>query len=133
MNRAFRMTIAVEVLGWFENALPFLAADNWTFRVCSKGKYLPGEPLTAQPETLEIVNGDWTLTFRALSREERIPHRQLELTNARETLHKVVTICLMNLIGSAEAGRWLKVHRTVYQLPVLRKVDIWGKQRLLFS
>jgi len=132
MNKRERIEIAISVLAWFEFAIEYLDKGAWTFAVSKEGKYLPGEPSREKPEDFELVHGAWSFRLRVLSRVERIPHRQLELTNAREELHKVVTILLMNLAGSAQAGKWLKSVRSFYGLPNLRKSDIWGRQGLLF-
>ena len=132
MNKEARSVIAHEVFNWFAGAIGYLAADQWQFAVNKKGVYLPGTPTGAKPADFAYSQGAWTLTLRVLSRVERTPHRQLELTNAREELHKVVTILLMNLIGSAPAGKWLATIRKEHGLPKLRKADIWGVQKLLF-
>lgn len=133
MCKAAREVIAAEVVGWWNaSAVPFLSADNWSFAVNKKGKYLPGKSTNPAPEEFNHELGAWSLTLRTLSKVERIPHRQLELTNAREALHKVVTIVLMNLVGSATAGKLLAPSRAAHGLPKLRKADIWGKQLLLF-
>lgn len=132
MNKHERLEIALSVLAWFEFAMEYLDKDAWTFAVDKSGKYLPGKPSRDKPEDFELVRGAWSLRLRVLSTVERIPHRPIELTEARKELHKVVTILLMNLAGSAKAGKWLKPFRASYDLPNLRKVDIWGKQGLLF-
>ena len=132
MSKDARLAIAISILSWFEGAVAYLAHENWSFAVDSKGKYLPGTPTGDAPSDFANVLGTWSLTLRVLSRATRKPHKQSELTEARERIHEVVTIVLMNLIGSPKTGKWLAAIRKEHGLPKLRKADIIGVQGLLF-
>lgn len=133
MSKSGRLMIATAVLEWWESAAaPFLAWDEWTFAVDKEGNYLPGKHNLPAPEDFAHELGTWSLKLWTLPKRERIPHLRSELTSRREELHKVVTIVLMNLIGSAMAGKWLAETRKAHGLPKLRKSDIIGVQGLLF-
>ena len=116
--------LAADVVVWFGHCLRFLAPDNWTFAVDSDGKYLIGELNTPEPNRFGYAFENWTLTLRCLPERVRIPHCSADLTEARERLHKSVTIVLMNLTSSAKAGKLLEKLRKEHDLEKLRKADI---------
>lgn len=131
MTKDHRKYIASEVYNWFGDVLDFLRPDAWSFGVNRRGEYILHDHPEI-PDNFQHIDGTWSLTLWALPRVERKPHRQEELTQRREAVHEAVTIILMNLIGSSEAGKWLKLFREAHKLPKLRKCDILGVQKLLW-
>lgn len=115
---------AADVVEWFGRCLRFLARDNWEFYINSSGRYLPGDFRDAEPENFEREVGGWSLKLRCRAGRVRTPCREEELTEARERIHKAVTIVVMNLTSSAKAGKMLAQLRQDHGLKKLFRSDI---------
>ena len=134
LTKAARTVLAHSLISWFDDVVNYYDLERWTFKVDKKKgwKYLPGEVDRNPPE--EFVNelGTWRLSLRHATAGSRVPHRAEEVRDELYTVHEAVTRIVMNLIGSAPAGRALAGLRERAGLPKLRKTDIWGGQMLLW-
>ena len=113
--------VAADILAWFGDCLRHLTAENWTFAVNSAGKYLVGKCEQVEPYPFMFDRDNWKFTLRCRPESERTPRTVVELDQARERLHKSVTIVLISLTSSAMAGKMLKKLREDYGLKKLRK------------
>lgn len=129
IGKEARFGLAMDILEWFHGCADYLDPDNWGFKVDSEGKYLPGEPKIEKPAIFTHQSGSWSLTLRVPS---STPRRRYEAETALETLHKTVTVVIMQLVGSSKAGKLLAAMRQQYDLPKLQKASLIGKQGLLF-
>lgn len=113
--------VAADILVWFGDCLRHLAAGNWTFAVDIAGTYLVGECDQCEPYPFMVDRDNWEFTLRCRPESERTPRTVVELDQARERLHKSVTIILINLTSSPTAGKMLTKLREDYGLKKLRK------------
>ncbi len=116
--------VAADVVAWFGECLQFLCPENWGFAVDSDGKYLPGVSVWVEPMPFMFDTDSWEFTLCCTPLMDRTPHNKEDLTMARERIHLMVTIVIMNLTSSVKAGKLLAKFRKDYDLKKLRGADI---------
>lgn len=118
--------LAADVVAWFGECLAWLNPEAWEFAVTERGKYLPGMRGRSEPMPFMFDTGSWEFTLRCTPPAERHPHNKTDLNLARERLHKMVTVVIMNmnLTSSVKAGKMLAQLRKDHGIKKLRGADI---------
>jgi hypothetical protein len=124
-----KMILANEVLKWLQASLTFLAEENWIFTVDGKGEYLPatlksgvnGANELAWEKIDTVLNQHFFIKLRKPKNEF---YRKHDLDWEREKLHKVTTVVLINLLGTAKTNQMLTDIRTSYKLKKLTSKDL---------
>lgn len=123
LDREDRDELAGNLVTWFAKCCDYYDPDYWFFTT-TDGKYDEGSGRLPMPCPFLYQTGQWSLTLRCLALCARRPHNTIDLSQDLATLHKVVTIVLWNLLGSAPTGRLLADLRKKHDLPKLKTKDL---------
>lgn len=129
-SKAERLELATSIANWLDEAMTFL--DDWVFQVSRKGKYLPGSPSRPSPGPFAYCEGTWKFSLVCdpwtwnHRPNRRIPHRQFELDEIRNEVHRAVTVVCHNLISPTPANKLLADVRKKHKLKKLNSKDLFG-------